>query len=210
MPLLHEGWDPEAPGSRFTERPGVALLAGEIDERRPIQEIADEFLGDLIERLADLGQPRVRTGALGRGGDATVPVVEWILGGIIGGTAFEGARLVSRKARELIDDLRRHDRSVSISRGMAALVALDAAAQALGDGGDFVVESVEEPATLRGERAHELNYVAIEPWICLVVERWEGKRAVVVVSYDGIAIGIVTQQLTEGERLYTYPPPRDM
>lgn len=206
MPLLYADWDPESEGSRFTQRPALALLAGEFDEDRPIRDIVTEYLGDDERLLLEPGEPKVVTGGLGRGAEGLVPVVEWAAQGIVGGVAFAATAALASKLRGLVNQLRQRSKRISISRGMAAHLALDELVRRGSRAADVAIEAVEEPASLRGEKSHEFNYVAIEPWICLLVDARRRRRFILVIRDDGELLAVAEAPLTDGEGYFAYPP----
>jgi hypothetical protein len=106
MPLPPEGFDSEAPGSRFTLRPAIAVPGGD-GEDDTIRRALSEALGDdVLEPDPALGEPGILRGGIGRGAEGFAGVIEWIgaaIGtGLIGGAAWEAAKAAGKRLTGLI------------------------------------------------------------------------------------------------------------
>lgn len=222
MPELHAGWDPEEPGSRFTSRPALLLVVSESDRLAlpaDARTVVRQQVGTwILDEQPEIGAPEILDGSTGRGAEGWGPVLEWFFnhaaGGVIGGVAMAVSQAVARAtwqrtraAATILAVLLRRTRHeagarVLVSRGLAALVAVNTVAGRLGDNDLLVIEAVEEPSALREERSPELGYVGIEPWIVLL--RSSAARYVVIVGFDGEVLGTVTAPVSDAEHYY-YP-----
>jgi hypothetical protein len=222
MSRFPDGWDPEAPGSRFTGRVAIAVLsrrrqasrfgAGE-DSGVAAEVIAEAVGADALEHDEALGKAVAVDGADGRGASMWAPVLEWTLDALGQGVVGAAGWLVlvngAARLQSILRSLRDDDVRVNVSRGAAALLAIHHVRTAMGEADELVVEAADEPSGVRGDSPAELNYVGIEPWIVVLVDRSATKRYIVVVSPDGDILGAMRLQVGEAER-YSWPfPPRD-
>jgi hypothetical protein len=215
MPVLPEEWDPESKGSRFTTRPALVVIVGEVPEGELPSEppgaaaarVIEDRLGDwILGDQGDLGTPRVVDGSIGRGADAWAPVLEWVfqpaIAGVVGAAAWEATKAASRGARRIIDRLKREGgHRIYVSRGMAALLAVQDVLDSYPDA-RLAIEAVEEPSSIAGHSSMELNYVGIEPWIVLLVDPHEEKRYVVAVASNGKVKASMELEYEEFESFY--------
>ncbi len=105
---------------------------------------------------------------------------------LIGGAAWEGAKAAGKRLTGLIGRAsKRKPDYVIVSRGAAALLALDHVAREEPSVRSLVLEAVEEPSAIGGRRSPEANYVGIEPWIVFLVDVEAQVRYVVAVASDG-------------------------
>jgi len=216
-----DGWDPESPGSRFTGRVAIAVLsrlqgANRLDVGEDSGDAADvinEALGaDASESDDALGNPVAVDGADGRGASVWAPVAEWTLNalgqGVIGTAAWLALVKGAARLRSIVGSLRDGEVRFNVSRGAAALLAIDHVRDAMGDSDELAVEAVDEPSGLRGDQPSELNYVGIEPWIVVLVDRDATRRYIVVVSPTGSILGAMRLSVGDIERYYWPFPPR--
>lgn len=219
VPYLPPEWNAEAPGSRFTTRAALALLTrpggapvfAEGSDAGNASEVVREAVGNDTGG-AELGMSNAIDGSWGRGADGWVPVVEWTLqaavGGVIGAAAYDALKRAGRSLRDLLNGLHNRDVGVLVSRGAAALLAVDHVITA--GGGDVPdVEFVEEPSAIAGDSALELNYVGAEPWIVSLVNLARTRRYLVVVGASGEIVASLEFDISEIEQLYLRLPPRD-
>jgi hypothetical protein len=100
-------------------------------------------------------------GADGRGASAWAPVLEWSLNalgqGVVGAGAWLALAKGAARLRSIVGSLHDEGVRISVSRGAAALLAIDHVRDALGDSDELVIEAVDEPSGLRGDPRSELN-----------------------------------------------------
>jgi hypothetical protein len=220
---LPEHWDPEAPGSRFTRRPAIAITsrrgdrsiydqdeADTGDARRVILETIDE---EFLRDDSVLGEPRILDGSQGRGGAAWVPVIEWLANAGGQGAVGLGVSLallrIGRRLRDVLARLRGADVSVLVSRGVAeALAVEDVVRRGLESEGAVDMESAVEAAFIGGGASPELNYVGADPWIVSLVIADRTKRYIVGVAPDGQIEGVIVLPISDTQRAYLPLPPR--
>ena len=222
MPTMpFEGLDPEKPGSRFTWRPGLAVLAGEVSERRrgsglTAEDVIEDVVGEWILEETELGKPKVIEGSIGRGAEGWAPVLEWVGlaagSGIIGGLAWESVKTIARAASRTVEKLRQKGGgkpTVFVSRGWALLSAIDAILEKDSDA-ILSLEAVDEPSSFGEYPTPELNYVGIEPWVVLLVDLPAKKRWIVVVRPTGEIAGMIETPLEDYEDAYLRLEPLDV
>lgn len=213
MPEFPDYMDPEAPGSRFASRPGLAILTGSRlrDRHAPgsdsgnAAEVVGEAFGQDPAEFSALGRPCVFDAQYGRGASGWTPAVEWLLNaagtGIVGTIAFAAIRAAARQFREALDRLHERDVSFLVNRAGAALVALahvtDTAAELT-----LEVEAVEESSWIAGRQPTETNPVGAEPWLVFLVDVERTVRYVIAVSPDGSILGDMCLPIRELEGLY--------
>ena len=213
-----KGIDPEAAGSRFTSRVGIALLSrphGEsrFDERGDTGDPADVASEVLADVATDkLGDPDVMQGSYGRGAASWVPIVEWAAAtvgiGVLQGAAWDGVKLAARQLRSMVDRLRERGVRFAISRGGAARLAIDHVADTAGETGILDVEAVEEPSAIAGRPVTEVSYVAFEPWLVSIVNERRTRRYIIAVSPEGEVLGSMSFPMSELELPFGVLPPR--
>lgn len=219
MPKATEGFDPDSPGSRFTMRPSIGLVAGEdmaVRAERGERDVARTAFSTLVgpwimESHPELGEGRLVDGAVGRGAAGWMPVLEWFLeisaAGVVGAAAWEAVRHASREARAVLDRIRGESKArFYVSRGLAALLAVEDVTQSGSEAGPLDIEAVEEPWTIGGDPPPEWNYVGVEPWIVLLVNRDRTARYVVVVRPDGTIAGRLRVEMGEFEGFFSRIP----
>jgi hypothetical protein len=216
MPKPPAGVDPEEPGSRFTLRPALAISGlhdGDGADAPSNDEAVREVLGPeaLAEPLEGLGRGTTLTGSVGRGGEGWAVVVEWVakpaVGAVVGGLAWASAKAASRAFGSLMRRTRPEGASVLVSRGAAALIAIDYLLS-VEDPEELFIQAVDEPSSLAGFESPESNYVGIEPWVVLLIDPILETRYVVVVRPNGEVRGHMRTPMEDVERDYL-PRPTD-
>ncbi len=218
--LPSKKWDPNSSGSRFTWRPAVVVLAGEVSEAdrsagRTKESVVSDVLGEWVLKKGDLGKPAVIDGGIGRGAEGWAPVLEWLGdaagSGVIGTMSWKAAKSLSKGAARLIGKIREREADrprIYVSRGLAVLLAIDAVL-AENDSASVAVEAADEPSGFGGRPTHELNYVGLEPWIVLLVDLKAERRWVVAVRPSGQIAATMSFPLEEYEGMFLpidYPP----
>jgi hypothetical protein len=194
MPRTPFDMDPDSPGSRFTLRPAIAVPGGDGTDEIIRAALTESLDAEILERDPALGEPDVARGGIGRGAEGFAGVIEWIgaavAAGLIGGAAWDGAKAAGKRLAALAKRaFERRPDYIIMSRGAAALIAIDhlAGLDPAIDG--LVLEAVEEPSSIAGRDSPELNYVGIEPWLVFLVDPRTQTRYVVAVSSDGQILG---------------------
>lgn len=209
MVRLPDHVDSEMPGSRFTSRPGIALGARHADADYLTEREVEARFPWLLEDDAILGQPEYSLGGHGRGAEAPIAILEWLgnaaATGIIGGIAIAGMKALGHRFTIILERLRDDPDAIigGTTRGMAALVAVDAVGALHGESGRLDVEAVDQPATMGGDIPHESNHFAVEPWIVLLVNESRTTRYVVIVASDGDIRGTVATPMGEFEGMFS-------
>jgi hypothetical protein len=207
--------DVDAPGSRFSVGPAIALSVPEeewADGNTVIDGGAEaalvRHLGDWIFQNQDeLGRGEAIEGSMGRGAAGYAAVLEFVAvhaaGGVISaaaGIAF--ARFVKRAQKSAHGD----GPSLFVSRGGAAYLAAAEVAARFGAPEAIEVEAVEEPSYIAGREVSELSYVGVEPWIVLLRAREKLRRYIVVVAANGDVLGALETPMGEWEKIYLPSP----
>jgi hypothetical protein len=96
--------------------PGLVVLAGEVSEAahasgHTAETSVREVIGDwILEPNADLGEPSVVDGAIGRGAEGWAPMLEWAGtaagSGIIGALSWEATKAMARGAARILTRIR--------------------------------------------------------------------------------------------------------
>lgn len=213
-------WDLDAPGSRFTSRAAIAVVAGESyatrsesGERDVALLAAKDLLGDdVLDNLGSLGSPVVVDGSIGRGAAGWTPVLEWasivIIGGVIQGAAWDGVKSAAKTIAARVAKYRQNNQQVYVSRGTAALLAIDHILDTTDQSQPLDVELVEEPAALRGNELSELSYTGLEPWLVCLQNSARTIRYVIAIQPDGRVAGSITVPMSEFEHMFSEFPPR--
>jgi hypothetical protein len=173
-------FDLEAPGSRFTMRPAFAVQVGvewmDKSEKEPgvaRTAIAAEFDDSWLENEPEIGEVRVLDGVRGRGAASWIPIIEWIgpevAGGLVGLGVSEAARASIRRIRVRIDSARSSGHRVLVSRGLAAMLAMERVFETTDETEVLHVEFAQEPSSLGGRPPSETSYTGLEPWIVSLV-----------------------------------------
>lgn len=212
-PLLALDWDTEATGSRFTLRPACAVIVGEVSEihlakagrEQTAKELIRAKVGDwILEETPALGRPRVESGASGRGADAWVPILEWVVkaaaAGVVGALSWEATKIAALAMKDLVTRVQTKGVRLEISRGMAAFIAISEAANSLTPMAD--IEFIEEPSSIARIPSQELNYVGLEPWVVSLVDKENKQRHLVIVGPGGEIRGSLTTPLEDYELMY--------
>jgi len=205
--------DPDNPAGRFNLKPAIAVVVHEKDWDRygSAEEALSSQVGDwILDEEPILGKPRTVDGSLGRGAEAWVPVVEWLVnaaGGGIVDLSIAGAvtAVIRRLRRHRAEQPEEERRSFLISRGVAIAVAADDVRTEFGDEGQLEVEAVEEPSTIGGGEPSEISYVGVEPWIVLLRNVEVEARYIVVVAPDGDVMNRMKTSLLPWEKEFLRP-----
>lgn len=212
--------DLEAAGSRFTMRPAFAIRVGREWMDRSEHEagvarhaIADELGEGWLSADPDIGAPRVLDGVQGRGAAAWIPVLEWLgdkAGGELVGFAAGQAVLAGvRRVRDKMKEARSGGHRVMVSRGLAAVLAMEHVLETTDETGVLQVEFAQEPSSLAGRPLSETSYTGIEPWVISLVNASRRTRYLLVVSPDGNIEGCVATLVGEFEAVYSPLPPAE-
>jgi hypothetical protein len=221
MARFPEGWDPEAPGSRFTRRPALAIASrrgGKSvydpgsdtgDAQRVVTETIDE---EFLRGDEALGEARIVDGGRGRGAEGWVPVIEWVgnatAQGLVGAAASYAMLRTGRRLRELRRRLGDADIDLLVSRGAAEVLAVEHVVRAgMENEGALDVESVAEASFIGGGTPPEMNYVGADPWLVALLNADRTRRYVVGVQPDGSVAGVLVLPLNELQAAYL--PRRD-
>jgi hypothetical protein len=207
MPRPPQGVDPEAAGSRFTLRPGLAVYGLHDWESAPsAEEAVKEALGeDVLKPLPGLGSGTTFRGSVGRGGEGWAVVIEWVAqpaaAGVIGALAWEATKAGAHAFVSLFEAKRPEGARVLVSRGAAVLIAIDYLLTAESPG-ELMLDAVDEPTAMAGRESPEANYVDIEPWVVLLVDPLNQMRYVVIVSPSGAIRGHMKTPMEPSELDY--------
>jgi hypothetical protein len=221
MAQFPEGWDPEAPGSRFTRRPALAIASrpgGKSvhdvgsdtgDAQRVVVETIDE---EFLRGDEALGEARILDGGRGRGAEGWVPVIEWMVNalgeGLVGAAASYAMLRAGRRFRELRTRLVDAHVDLLVSRGAAEVLAVEHVVRAgMEKEGALDVESVTEASFMGGGTPPEMNYVGADPWLVSLLNADRTRRYVVGVQPDGSVVGPLVLPLNELQAAYL--PRRD-
>ncbi|MEX1141637.1 MAG: hypothetical protein WD993_03165 [Thermoleophilaceae bacterium] len=205
------------PGSRYTLRPAVAMMCRPDgrsrfdigDDAGDASAVVSEALNRArVDTTTTLGEASVVDGAHGRGAAGWVPVVEWVLSAATAGATWEVVKLAARSFRDLLERLRDLRVRVAVSRGAAALVAIDHVLEVTKEQGVLDVEAVEEPSACAGRAPSELNYTEIEPWLVSLLNEPRTTRYIVAVAPGGQVLDCMVLPMSEIEKLYG-PSPDD-
>lgn len=208
-------WNPESPGSRFTTRVSLAILTrsagasrfSQGDDSGPTQEVITDALDGPPSSIEGLGDSRTVDGAYGRGAAGWVPVVEWaaqaMVAGVVGNAAWAAITASAMRVRALVDELSSRQVEFLVSRGTAALIAIDHVLRTDGESQVLDVEAVEEPSALAGAEPSELNFVGIEPWLVSLINADRSTRYVIAVDPSGRIQGTLALAMSESEGLYS-------
>jgi hypothetical protein len=175
--------------------------------------VVEDVFGTLTPASAELGEPTIVDGSVGRGASGWAPVIEWArdIGiGVLGSAAWDGIKRAASRATELQRDLKSKRVQFSVSRGYAALLAVDHVLTA-GNATEatLVVDMVDELSALSGYEVTEPNYVGSEPWLVVLADQSQARRFLVVVGADGTVLGNVDWAMGLVERAYVRTPDRD-
>ena len=202
MTRFGEDWmrDPDAPESRFTRLPAIAIIPDEEteaaahqmrDRADPRREAVSRTVGDwILDGDADLGIPETADASSGRGAELWAIALLWLALRIVEGAvqeiSWEATKRIARKLKETVDRVRRSQASVHVSAGTARLIAIDAVlARYPDEEGPLDTQAVEEPSSMSGKSPCDLTYGPYEPWIVVLVDSARTNRYVVVVEPNG-------------------------
>lgn len=211
-------FDLEAPGSRFTMRPAVAIQVArewtERSEREPAiarTALEGEFGEGWLEDDADIGEPRVLDGVRGRGAAAWIPIVEWLglhaAGGVVSLGAGQVAREGIRRIRDRVREAKSSGHNVMASRGLAAVLAMEHVFETSDETEVLEAEFVQEPSGIGGRLPSETSYTGLEPWIVSLVNESRRTRYLLVVGPEGDIEGCITAPMGPFEAMYGLLPP---
>jgi hypothetical protein len=212
--------DLEAPGSRFTMRPAFAIQVGHEWMDRSEQEagvagraLAAEFGERWTADDPDIGETRVLDGIQGRGAAAWIPVLEWLglhaAGGVIALGASQALRESVRRISGKIKEARSSEHRVMVSRGLAALLAMEHVFKTTRETEVLQVEFAHEPSSLAGRPLTETSYTGIEPWIVSLVTGSRKTRYLAVVSPEGEIEACIATPVGALETTCSPVPPPD-
>jgi len=204
----------DQPGSRFSTRPGFAILTGEGgsdpsgydgDSGDADARVRSAF-GERLEPDDDLGTPVVQGTTYGRGAAGWTAVVEWILNaagqGVVGLLVTAPLIVAATRFRHLVDRLQQRGASFLVNRGGAALIALDDALAEAPPGAALWLEAAEEISTVAGRPLSELNHVGADTWLVLLVDHQNRTRYVRMIGPDGAVLSRSRTPISELEAMY--------
>lgn len=213
-------FDLDAPRSRFTMRPGIAVVLGpewmegsegKVNFARTA--ITSEFGEAWLQPDPDIGEVQILDGSLGRGASGWIPVLEWVglhaAGGLIGLGASEAARAGIKRIRAKIDEARSRDHRVMVSRGLAATLAMEHVFDTTDESEVLHVEIAQEPSVLGGRPPSETSYTGLEPWLVSLVNGSRRMRYVLVVSAEGDIEGCIAVPAEAFEAMFGLLPPTE-
>ena len=205
-------------GSRFSTRPGFAILTGEGgsdpsgydgDSGDASARVRSAF-GEHLGPDDDLGMPVVTDATYGRGAAGWTAVVEWVLDaagqGVVGLLVTAPLIVAAKRFRDLVHRLRQRGASFLVNRGGAALIALDDALSEAPSGAVLWVEAAEEIATVAGRPISELNHVGADTWLVLLVDHQNRTRYVRTIGPDGAILSRSRIPISELEAMYLPVP----
>jgi hypothetical protein len=189
MPYPPAGIDPEAPGTRFTLRPALAVYGlRDSDDGLSTEDEVKEVLGEkALQPIPGLGEGTALRGGVGLGGEGWAAVIEWIaqpaVAGVIGALTWEASKAAARALADLIRE-KRPEGKILVSRGAAVLIAVDHLLTAENPA-ELVLDAVDEPTAIGGHQSPQAGYANIEPWVVLMIDPVHMTRYVVIVSPGG-------------------------
>lgn len=210
-------WDLDAPYSRFTLSPAIALGVPEAEwddsqqESGPRDALGRHFGDWIYEEQEGLGLGNPESGSIGRGASGSAAVLIFIglhaAGGVISVSAGMAWKRFIQRAKGSLGEDDRH--LFHVSRCGAAYLAVAEVAERFGEEDPVEVEAVEEPSSIAGREVSELSYVGLEPWVVLLRNRAKRKRYVVVIdSRGGEVLGALETPMDEFEEMFL-PAPGD-
>lgn len=213
-------FDLDAPGSRFTMRPALAIGLG-LESMEPSEgkrdfaktAISSELGKSWLEDDPDLGHVTAVNGSQGRGAAGWIPVIEWLglhgAGGLVGLGASQAARAGIRRIRERIQQAKASNHRPLVSRGLAATLAMEHVFETTDETLVLNVEFAQEPSVLGGRPPSETSYTGLEPWIISLVNASRRIRYVAVVAPDGDIHGCIISPAGEFDYMFGLLPPTD-
>lgn len=169
--------------------------------------IASDLGPEWLESDSDLGVVEAIDGVKGRGAAGWIPMLEWLGLQAAGLGVAETLRSGIRRARDKIKRAKEKDHRVLVSRGLAALLAMEYVFETTDETEALDVESVQEPSVLGGRSPSETSYTGLEPWIVSLVNGSRRMRYVLVVSAEGEIQGLVTAKAGKLDPMYGLLPP---
>lgn len=94
-----------------------------------------------------------------------------------------------------------------VSRGLAALLAMEHVFETTDETDVLQVEFAHEPSSLAGRPLTETSYTGIEPWIVSLVDGSRKTRYLVAVGPEGDVEGCVATPVGAFEAMYSPLPP---
>jgi hypothetical protein len=171
--------------------------------------IASDLGKEWLARDADLGEVKAVDGVRGRGAAGWIPVLEWLGLQVAALGVAEGLRTGIRRVRDKIREAKDKDHRVLVSRGLAALLAMEHVFEATEESEVLNVEFVQEPSILGGRPPSETSYTGLEPWIVSLVNGSRRMRYVLVVSAEGDVQGMTAAEAGKFDPVYGLLPPVD-
>lgn len=195
-------------------RPALAIqFGGQWRERSETRSgvakeaITSDLGAEWLERDVDLGDVKAIDGVRGRGAAGWIPVLEWVGLQVAGLGVAEALRAGIRRARNKMKQAEDGNHRVLVSRGLAALLAMEHVFETTDEAEVLNVEFVQEPSVLGGRPPSETSYTGLEPWIVSLVNGSRRIRYVLVVSAEGEIQGLVTAEAGELDPHYGLLPP---
>jgi hypothetical protein len=215
MVSLSGDWDPEAPGSRFTMRPAIALGPESSGDWRNRFEQGEQVAasaiaattGDwVLEEQEGIGAPKACDADHGRGAGDWIPVLEWLGLNFVGpALAWDLVKIGVKRLAETVRRVRREapERPIYVSRGMAVALAIEQVLEAYDVAEPLECEAAEDTLTLAGQSAPELGYAGIEPWLVILIDHPRRRRYLVIVGPDGLVRGHLETAMGPFEGMYS-------
>jgi len=195
-------------------RPALALRFGghwreESETRSGVAEdaIASDLGEEWLASDAALGAVTVVDGVRGRGAAGWIPVLEWLGLQVAGLGVAEALRTGIRRVRDKINEAKAKDHRVLVSRGLAALLAMEHVFETTNETEVLNVEFAQEPSVLGGRPPSETSYTGLEPWIVSLVNGSRRMRYVLVVSPEGEIQGMAAAEAGKLDPMYGLLPP---
>lgn len=175
--------------------------------RRAISaEFGDAWVGDSDGM-------KVLDGVQGRGAAGWVPVLEWLgvqaAGGVISYGAGQAAGEIAKRIWAKVREARSAGHRVMVSRGMAAMLAIEHVLLETDESEVLTAEFVHEPSALAGRPVTETSYTGFEIWVVSLVNKSRTTRYLLAVSPDGEIEGCVPIPMGEFEAMFSPVPPSE-
>ena len=168
-----------------------------------VSDLGEEWLA----RDAALGEVKAVDGVRGRGAAGWIPVLEWLGLQVAALGVAGGIRAGIRRVRDRIKEATEKDHRVLVSRGLAALLAMEHVFETTKETEVLSVEFVQEPSVLGGRPPSETSYTGLEPWIVSLVNGSRRMRYVLVVSAEGEVQGMASAEAGKLDPMYGLLPP---
>jgi len=134
-------------------------------------------------------------------------VLEWLGLQVAGLGVAEALRTGIRRVRDKINEAKAKDHRVLVSRGLAALLAMEHVFETTNETEVLNVEFAQEPSVLGGRPPSETSYTGLEPWIVSLVNGSRRMRYVLVVSPEGEIQGMAAAEAGKLDPMYGLLPP---